>query len=128
MPACFFFYLQQCINIPGIQYHRLFTNHIRPNAQAKTNMGIMQVIGAAHRYIINRCSASAQLFAMPVKAFKFGKKMRPRKILVQHSHRIMRIQGRQQVIPGILYGFQMPGGNITRRTYENEIFQGRVEG
>src|SRR6056297_1278514 len=48
-----FLYLDQSIQIPGIQNYRLLTDGIRSLPQGKTNMRIMQIIRCANAYIID---------------------------------------------------------------------------
>jgi hypothetical protein len=63
---------------------------------------------------------------MPVEALKLGKEISIGKITIQYSYRVMFIKGCQQVIAGILYGFQVLGSYITSCADENKIFYALV--
>lgn len=121
--ARFLFNFLQCIQVPGVQYQRLFTNGVAAVAQRHTDMGVVQVIGAADANIVDAAlSVPAQLVEVAVEALGFRKKLGIRKVAVHNADAIVRIECTNQVIPGFLYGFHVSRGDVAGGTDKGKVF------
>ena len=89
-------------------------------------MGIVQVIGAADRKIVNGCSVTPQLFTMPVEAFELGKEIRIGEVFIEYANGVMCIQGGKELVARGFNGFQVKGSNIAGRADEDEVVQSFV--
>lgn len=111
--ARFLFNFLQGIQVPGVEHQRLFADGVAAVAQRHTDMGIVQVVGAADAYIIDAAlPVPAQLVEVAVEALGFRKKFCIRKIAVHNADSIVRIERTHQVVPGFLDGFHVAWGNV----------------
>ncbi len=120
-PAGFSCYFLQGIQVPGIEYHRLFTNDICSMPQPKPDVGIMKIVGRANTEIVKWCAGALQLFEVPVEAFVLHKKGGIRKKGVDDPHGIMFVKCCNEVVAGILYGLHVPGSNVTGRSDQRKV-------
>lgn len=68
--------------------------------------------------------APPELFDVPIEPFELGEEVRFRKVAVQDAHRIRAVQGGNEPIPRVPYGFDVARGHVTSGAYQREIFQG----
>ena len=87
-------------------------------------MRIMQIVGRTNGQVINRRPFPFYFITIPVKPFEFCKKLSPRKIIIQYTHRIMRIQCSQQVITRLPDRPHVTGSDVTGGAYKKKILQG----
>src|SRR5207302_10345072 len=84
--------LLERLEIPRIQYERLLADRVRPDAQRKPDMRVMQMIRRADTQIMNALfeRPAAQLLDMPIEALELGKKRRIAPIAIENPDRVMR--------------------------------------
>jgi hypothetical protein len=63
---------------------------------------------------------------MPVKSLDFRKESGIREITVDDSDVVVRVAGRDQLIPGFLDGFHVPGRNESGCTDECKVGHGKT--
>ena len=85
-------------------------------------MGVVQIIGGADRYVIYKSGFSLQFVDMPVKPLKFSKKMGVRKVAVDDTNGVIRVERGNQIILRFFDGFHMSRCDITCRTDEGKVF------
>ena len=120
--SCAFLHFLQSVDVPRIQHHRLFANNIGTEAQAVTDVRIMQIIGRAHRNKINGSSFVSQTGIVAVEKFLLGEKGWLREITVDDAYAIAFVVGRHEVITCVLDGFKMAWGYVAAHTDNGEIF------
>lgn len=115
--ARFLFNFLQGIQVPGVEHQRLFADGVAAVAQRHTDMGVVQVIGAADTNIVDAAlSVPAQLVEVAVEALGFRKKLGIRKVAVHNADAIVRIECTNQVIPGFLNGFHVARSDVAGGT------------
>src|SRR5690554_4408179 len=128
LPARVLFDIDQAINVPGVQYQRLFTNGIGACTQGKAHVAVVQVVGRANRNVIHSVTVigAAQLIDMPVEALKFREKVRFREIAIDNANGIVLVHGGNQVVTSVFDRFHMARCDVTGSADQCELFAHRI--
>ena len=122
MVSSFFLYFFQSVDVPWIQHHGFFANNVAAKTQAVAGVGVVQVVGGAHRHKVQFGGGLLKFGVVTVEKFLFGKESRIGEIAVHDAHAVETVVGRKQVVTRVFYGFQVARGNVSTNTYYCEIF------
>ena len=88
-------------------------------------MRIMQVVGSTDADEVHLSSfvLSTQLLKVPVKAFVFGEKGTVWEVAIENTHRVMLVQGGDQLTACVLNCLEMARSDVSSSAGECEIFQ-----
>ena len=81
----------------------------------------MQVVRRTNADKINLFAFPAEFVNMSVKSLEFYEEIGIRKIGINDPDTVVYIKGCNQVVMRLMYGLQMPYGNVTGHTYQSEI-------
>src|SRR5690554_84197 len=128
LPACVLFDIDQAVDVPGVQYQRLFTDGIGACTEREAHVAVVQVVGRANRNVIHSVTVigAAQLIDMPVEALKFREKVRFREMAVDNAHGIVFVHGGNQVVTSVFDRFHVARCDVTGSTDQCELFAHRV--
>lgn len=117
------FQLGEGVEVPGVEDERFFADCIGADAQGKSHMCIVQVVGRADAGVVDALVASlpAQLFGMPVEPLKLGEEGNVVKETVHDADRIGFVQCGNQPVSGIPDGFHVARRNVAGRTNQSEV-------
>ncbi len=118
----FVFHVGQRIHIPRIQYERLLANYMGADAQAETDVGVVQIVGRTNGHIVDVGAFPDQFVHVAVEALEFCKKSRFGEVFVNNPHIVIFIQRCYQTVSRILDGFHVSGRDVACRAQENEVF------
>ena len=117
----FLLYALQRVHIPGVQHQWFFANHITTQAQRVARVRIVQVVGRAHGDNVYFLVRILDFGAVAVEQLLFCKEVGIRKITVDDAHAVADVIRGNQVVAGVLDGFQMLGRHITAYSDNGEI-------
>src|SRR5690554_7630893 len=87
LPACVLFDIDQTIDVPGVQYQRLFTDGIGASTQGEAHVAVVQVVGRANGHVIDSLTTvrSSKLIDMTIKTLEFGEEIGIREVAVDDA-------------------------------------------
>ena len=82
----------------------------------------MQVVGSAHRDIVDISAAVAQFGVVAVEEFLLGEEGSLGEVAVHDAHAVAFVVGGDKVVAGVFDGFDVPGSNVATDTDYREVF------
>ena len=103
-PSGFLLELLQAVEVPRVDDQRLLAEHVRADPQRNAHVGVVQVVGRADAQEVNALlfGPTLQLLEVPVEALELGEEADIERIAVEDADRIVRIDGGDQPVPGVV--------------------------
>ena len=121
--AGFFFNPCQFVEQLGGGHQRFFGNNIAAQAQAGSDVRVVQVVGGADGDIVERGSGVAlELVGMIKEAFKFGKKCAFWRDAVDDADRVIDVISHGQAVAGVFDGVHVARSDIAGSADQGKVF------
>ena len=115
------FDLLECIDVVWIEHHRFLADDIAAETKAVTDKGVMRVVRSADAHPLQGIVRLHLLRAEAVEEFVLREERTLREETVQPPDAVKAVVGGQQVVPGVLYGFEVAWGDVACRAYQCEV-------
>lgn len=125
--AAFLFNPLQFVHQFRVRHQRLLADHVTAQAQARANVGVVQVVGTADRHVVqHRRGVALELMGALVEAFELREKLALRRDAVDDANRVVDVVGNSQVVAGVVDGAHVARSDIAGGADQAKFFMTRT--
>ena len=117
--------LRQGVQVPGIQHQRLLADRVGPDPEREADVRVVQVVWRADRHAVDALGLplAPLLLHEPVEALELLEVAHVVEVAVEDAHRVVRVERRNEAIPGVPDRLQVPRGDEPPDSGDGEVPQ-----
>ena len=110
------------VDVPGVEHDGFFADDGGALAEAKADVGVVEVVGGAHAEVVHGGPLAAQLVEVAVEALELDEEVGLGEVAVDDAHGVVGVVGGQELVAGIFDGFHVARGYEAGGADEGEVF------
>ena len=118
--------LGQLVEVPRVDHQGLLADGVGADPERQAGVGIVQVVGAADRDVVDPLGVAPalELLEVAVEALHLREEAGVEEVAVEDPHRVVRIARRREPVAGVGDRLEMTGGDVTRDAEEGKVAGG----